>query len=909
MSETTEPLAPSAGRTTTGPEPMPEPARLARPTVLRPGRRRPRPRGLPRPDRRRRLGVLELGPQRRAGHRARRRPARAGPAARGPGGDRHAAPGSSGSSSTSPSCAPAARPPPSTRPPTPTTSPSSSATPARGSSSPRTASSSRKLASQRDSIPAVEKVVLIDTTGVDLSARGDDWVITVDDLAGRGRALLDSDADAVTRATDAVRPEQPRHAHLHLGHHRPPQGRRAHPRATGVRGRRRSRRLGLLRPDELQFLWLPLAHSFGKVLLAAQLQIGFTTRRRRPRRQDRRQPRRSSSPHFMAGAPRIFEKVYARVVSMQAGRGRREGEDLQLGDRRRQAARRGQAQAAASRRSSAPSTRSPTSWSSPRSGRASAAASSTSSPGSAALSKDVGSVVRRRRPRVLEGYGLTETSAGSVRRPPRQEPRRHGRHAVPRHRGEDRRRRRDPRQGRRRHARLPQPARGDRRGADRRRLVRHRRHRRDRRRRLRAHHRPQEGPHQDLGRQVHRPRLDRGAVQGAVPAARQRASCTPTAATTPPRSSPSTPTSRPGSPRPTASPAVRPSGPKDPAVEKEVRDAMAELNAGLNRWETVKDVRILPRDLSVEEGELTPQPEDQAQGRRDEVDLSRRCPWRRCTRPPRAPAPPPTSRDLGPSCHRGLHADPGNLRAPRSTRGHRRYRCGFGHRVGPCRACRPRAILRRSTARLPASALAGLGARPFALLRARAVLRDALRLLRLQHLHRRRARPGRQPVRRTPTRPSPRCGSPAACSATSTCRWRRCSSAAARRPCCRAGDLGRILAAIRDEFGLAPGRRGDHRGQPRLRDAPSRSRSCARTASRACRFGLQSTAPHVLQVLERTHTPGRVGRGRGRGAGRRVRARQRRPHLRHARRDRGRLRGLARRGGRPRRPTTCRRTR
>ena len=37
-----------------------------------------------------------------------------------------------------------------------------------------------------------------------------------------------------------------------------------------------------------------------------------------------------------------------------------------------------------------------------------------------------------------------------------------------------------------------------------------------------------------------------------------------------------------------------------------MRDAMVELNAGLNRWETIKDVRILPRDLSIEEGELTP---------------------------------------------------------------------------------------------------------------------------------------------------------------------------------------------------------------------------------------------------------------------------------------------------------------
>ncbi len=46
--------------------------------------------------------------------------------------------------------------------------------------------------------------------------------------------------------------------------------------------------------------------------------------------------------------------------------------------------------------------------------------------------------------------------------------------------------------------------------------------------------------------------------------------------------------------------------PSNPKIEKYVRDAMATLNAGLNRWETLKDVRILPRDLSVEEGELTP---------------------------------------------------------------------------------------------------------------------------------------------------------------------------------------------------------------------------------------------------------------------------------------------------------------
>ncbi len=33
---------------------------------------------------------------------------------------------------------------------------------------------------------------------------------------------------------------------------------------------------------------------------------------------------------------------------------------------------------------------------------------------------------------------------------------------------------------------------------------------------------------------------------------------------------------------------------------------MKQLNAGLNRWETIKDFRILDHDLTVESGELTP---------------------------------------------------------------------------------------------------------------------------------------------------------------------------------------------------------------------------------------------------------------------------------------------------------------
>jgi long-chain acyl-CoA synthetase len=71
--------------------------------------------------------------------------------------------------------------------------------------------------------------------------------------------------------------------------------------------------IDVLRPDEVQFLWLPLSHSFGKVLLAAQLQIGFASV------VDGRVDMIVDNlavvkPHYMAGPPRIFEKVHARVV-------------------------------------------------------------------------------------------------------------------------------------------------------------------------------------------------------------------------------------------------------------------------------------------------------------------------------------------------------------------------------------------------------------------------------------------------------------------------------------------------------------------------------------------------------------------------------------------------------------------
>ena len=137
-----------------------------------------------------------------------------------------------------------------------------------------------------------------------------------------------------------------------------------------------------------------------------------------------------------------------------------------------------------------------------------------------------------------------------------------------------------------------------------------------------------------------------------------------------------------------------------------------------------------------------------------------------------------------------------------------------------------------------------------------------------------------------------------------TCRSTPSSSAAARRRCWAATGLAAVLDVVRDNFALARRRRGDHRGQPRVHVAGALRRASAPPATPGCHWACSRSAPAVLRMLDRIHSPGRAAAGRSRGAGRRLRAPQPRPDLRHAGGERRRPAALGRRGavgrGRPR---------
>jgi long-chain acyl-CoA synthetase len=168
-----------------------------------------------------------------------------------------------------------------------------------------------KITEHRGDLPDLAKVVVFEGSG------DGDSVITLDELAELGAKRLADDPSCVRKVAEEIPADRLATLIYTSGTTGKPKGVRLRHEAWVYTGTTLND-MDLLGEDDLQLLWLPLAHAFGKVLIATQLACGFASAI------DSRVDKIVENtgvvrPTFMGAAPRIFEKAYAKIVTQQSG--------------------------------------------------------------------------------------------------------------------------------------------------------------------------------------------------------------------------------------------------------------------------------------------------------------------------------------------------------------------------------------------------------------------------------------------------------------------------------------------------------------------------------------------------------------------------------------------------------------
>ncbi|MGX1544315.1 AMP-dependent synthetase/ligase [Streptomyces adustus] len=166
-----------------------------------------------------------------------------------------------------------------------------------------------KAQEKRAELPELTHVVVIDPAGVE----SDDRVLTLAELERRGAAYLEKHPGLIKERVAAITKDQLATLIYTSGTTGRPKGvRLPHDNwsymAKAIAG------TGLIGVEDVQYLWLPLAHVFGKVLTSGQIEVGHVTA------VDGRVDKIIENlpvvkPTYMAAVPRIFEKVYNGVAA------------------------------------------------------------------------------------------------------------------------------------------------------------------------------------------------------------------------------------------------------------------------------------------------------------------------------------------------------------------------------------------------------------------------------------------------------------------------------------------------------------------------------------------------------------------------------------------------------------------
>ncbi|MFE0370789.1 AMP-dependent synthetase/ligase [Streptomyces tendae] len=167
-----------------------------------------------------------------------------------------------------------------------------------------------KAREKKAELPDLTHVVVVDATGADTV---EEWVLTLDDLERRGAARLEQDPQLIKERVGALTKDQLATLIYTSGTTGRPKGVRL-PHDCWSYMAKAIAATGLVSKDDVQYLWLPLAHVFGKVLTSGQIEAGHVTA------VDGRVDKIIENlpvvqPTYMAAVPRIFEKVYNGVAA------------------------------------------------------------------------------------------------------------------------------------------------------------------------------------------------------------------------------------------------------------------------------------------------------------------------------------------------------------------------------------------------------------------------------------------------------------------------------------------------------------------------------------------------------------------------------------------------------------------